>query len=91
MRYHDMFWDAFILLHFLLLFTTSKTIVSASNPSTSKTTTGTIEAVTVSCPLLISEGGLVSVVGERNGLVSFASPDELKAGVFVGTIATVDC
>ena len=94
MHYHDMFGDAFILLFFLLLFTTSNTIVSASNPSTSKTTTGTTEAVTVPCPLIISEGGLGSVVGERdgrNGLVSFASPDELKVGVFVGTVATVDC
>ena len=91
MHYHDMLWDAFILLLFLLLFITSKTIVSASNPSTSKTTTGTTEAVTVLCLLLICEGVLVSVVGEKNGLVSFASPDGLKVGVFVGTIATVEC
>ena len=96
MHYHDMFWEAFILLLFLflLLFTTSKTIVSASNPSTSKTTTGTTEEITVLCALVISEGGLVSVVGERdgrNGLESFAGPDELKVSVFVDTVATVDC
>ena len=96
MHYHDMFWEAFILLLFLflLLFTTSKTIVSASNPSTSKTTTGTTEEITVLCALVISEGGLVSVVGEmdgRNGLESFAGPDELKVSVLVGTVATVDC
>ena len=86
-----MFWEAFILLLFLLLFTTSKTIVSAINPSTSKTTTGTTEAITVLCALVISEGGLVSVVGERDGLESFAGPDELKVSVLVDTVATVDC
>ena len=89
-----MFRDAFILLLFLLLFTTSKAIVSANNPSTSKKTTGTTEAVTAPCGLLIIGGGLVSVVGERdgrNGLVNFVSPDELKVGVFVGTVITVDC
>ena len=38
------------------------------------------------CALIVTEGVLVVVVGERDGLVTIAATDELKIDALVGTV-----
>ena len=77
---------AFILLH---LFAHSKPSMTATNTMTrSRRETVTPAATgTVSkpCALTVTEGVLVVVVGEKDGLVTVAATDELKIDALVGT------
>ena len=76
----------FNLLH---IFTHSKTSMTATNTMTRSRRETVTPAVTGTviepCELTVTEGVLVVVVGEGDGLVTVAATDKLKVDALVGT------
>ena len=60
-------------------------MTATNTTSRSRRGTVTAAAVTEPCALIVTEGVLAVVVGERDGLRSVAATDELNVDTLVGT------